>query len=49
MKLAKLGGTNIMDKFRYATRYMDDICWINVGHPNLFFDPYNPRTKDNCS
>jgi hypothetical protein len=33
MKLAKLGGTNIMDRFKYATRYMDDICWINVGDP----------------
>ncbi len=26
MRLAKLGRTNIMGIFRYATRYMDDIC-----------------------
>jgi hypothetical protein len=48
VKLAKLGGTNIMAIFKYATRYMDDICWINVGDPNLFLDPCNLRTKDNC-
>jgi hypothetical protein len=47
MELAKLGRTNIMGIFRYATICMDDICWINVGDSNLFLDPYNPRMEDN--
>jgi hypothetical protein len=30
MILAKLGRIDIMGIFRYAARYMDDMCWINV-------------------
>jgi hypothetical protein len=47
MRLTKLGRTNIINIFIYATRYMDDICLINVGNSNLFLDPYNPRMEDN--
>ncbi len=47
MKLAKLSRIDIMGNFKYSARYMDDICQINVGDPNSFLDPHNPRMDDN--
>jgi hypothetical protein len=47
MKLAKSNRIDIMGNFKYAARYMDDICWINVGDPNFFLDPHNHRMDDN--
>jgi hypothetical protein len=47
MRLLKLDRTNILSRFKYATKYMDDICWIIVGDPNLFLDPHNPRMDNN--
>jgi hypothetical protein len=46
-KLAKLGKINIMGIFKYAARYINDMCLINVWDSNLFLDPYNPRIEDN--
>jgi hypothetical protein len=34
MKLAKLSRIDIMGNFKFVARYMDDICWINVGDPH---------------
>jgi hypothetical protein len=47
MKLAKWSRIYIMGNFKYSTRYMDDICWINVGDPNFFLGPHDPRMDDN--
>lgn len=46
-RLAKLGRTDIMARFSHAFRYIDDLCWINVGNAQLFLDPTQPRTMNN--
>ena len=46
-RLARLGRTDILARFNYAFRYIDDLCWINVGNAQLFLDPTQPRTMDN--
>ena len=46
-RLAKLGRMDLMAKFAYAFRYIDDLCWVNVGDAQLFLDPKQPRTMDN--
>ena len=46
-RLARLGQTKILSKFKHAYRYIDDLCWINVGEANIFLDPTQPRHKDN--
>ena len=46
-RIAKLGRTDIMARFSHAFRYIDDLCWINVGDAQLFLDPKQPRTMDN--
>jgi len=37
MRLAKLDRTNIINIFKYATKYMDDICWILLGIQTYFW------------
>lgn len=46
-RLAALGRKDLLNKFRHAFRYIDDICWINVGNPQEFLSPQQPRTSDN--
>lgn len=46
-RLAKLGRVDIMEKFQYAFRYIDDLCWINNGEAQIFLDPQQPRTSSN--
>ena len=46
-RLARLGQTTILSKFKHAFRYIDDLCWINVGEANLFLDPTQIRHMDN--
>ena len=46
-RLARLGRSDIMSKFKYAFRYIDDLCWLNVGMANIFLDPLQPRNMDN--
>jgi hypothetical protein len=46
-RLAKLGRTDIMARFNHAFRYIDDLCWLNVGNAQTFLDPAQPRTWDN--
>jgi len=46
-RLASLGRKDLLNKFQYAFRYIDDICWINVGNSQEFLDPQQPRTSDN--
>ena len=46
-RLARLGKTTILTKFKHAFRYIDDLCWVNVGEAMLFLDPTQPRHVDN--
>ncbi|KAG0568196.1 hypothetical protein KC19_6G001700 [Ceratodon purpureus] len=46
-RLASMGRKDLLNKFRYAFRYIDDICWVNVGNPQDFLSPEQPRTPDN--
>jgi hypothetical protein len=46
-RLAKFGRADLLAKFRYAFRYIDDLCFINIGNPRDFLSPLQPRTKDN--
>ena len=46
-RLAKLGRADLMNRFQFAFRYIDDLCWLNVGDAGLFLDPEQPRTPDN--
>ena len=46
-RLAKLGRRDIMSQFEYAFRYIDDLCWLNVGNAQIFLDPTQPRDMSN--
>ena len=46
-RLVRLGRAYLMTKFQFAFRYIDDLCWLNVGDARLFLDPEQPRTMDN--
>ena len=46
-RLAKLGRVDIMAKIAHAFRYIDDLCWLNVGEAQIFLDPKQPRTGSN--
>ena len=46
-RLARLGKADMMTKFQFAFRYIDDLCWLNVGNAEIFLDPQQPRTPDN--
>ena len=46
-RLARLGKTTILAKFKHVFRYIDDLCWVNVGEANLFLDPTQSRYVDN--
>ena len=46
-RLARLGKTDIMRKFKNAYRYIDDLCWVNSGNAQIFLDPLQPRTSSN--
>lgn len=46
-RLASLGRTDLMQRFQFAFRYIDDLCWINNGVPEEFLDPQQPRRQDN--
>lgn len=46
-RLARLGRTDLLNKFQNAFRYIDDLCWLNVGNPMDFLSPLQERTRDN--
>jgi hypothetical protein len=46
-RLARLGRSDLMAKFQYAFRYIDDLCLLNVQNPRDFLDPHQERTKNN--
>ena len=46
-RLAKLGRVDLMARFAYAFRYIDDLCWVNIGNAQLFLDPNQPRVLSN--
>ena len=41
-RLGRLGKIEIMSKFKYAFRYIEDLFWLNVGEANMFLDPLQP-------
>ena len=45
--LAQLGRIDLLAKFQYAFRYIDDLCLINVQNPKDFLDPNQVRTETN--
>ena len=47
LRLAKLGHTDLMSKFQYAFRYIDDLCLFNVSTPREFLSPGQVRSLDN--
>ena len=47
MRLARLGKSNLLGKFKSAFRYIDDLCWLNAGNPSDFLNPLEPRTESN--
>jgi hypothetical protein len=44
-RLARLGKTYLMNKFKFAFMYIDDLCWLNVGDAGLFLDPTQPKLR----
>ena len=42
-RLARLGKTEIISKFKYVFWYIDDLCWLNVGEANILPHPLQPR------
>ena len=44
-RLARLGRSDIMS--RHAFQYIDDLCWLNTGHAQIFLDPSQPRLLSN--
>jgi len=46
-RLARLGRNDLLEKFQNAFRYIDDLCWLNVGNPMEFLSPQQERTSDN--
>lgn len=46
-RLARLGRVDLMSRFKYAFRYIDDLCWVNNSTPMDFLDPEQPRTNEN--
>lgn len=47
LRLAKLGRSDIMQQFKSAFRYIDDLCWINVEQPLAFLSPSQPKLAEN--
>ena len=46
-RLAKLGRIDLMQRFQYAFRYIDDLCWINTTAPMEFLSPQQERHETN--
>lgn len=46
-RLARQGRVDLMSKFRSAFRYIDDLCWINIGCPMEFLSPDQERVESN--
>lgn len=46
-RLATLGRTDLMKRFRYSFRYIDDLCILNNGDVLQFLDPNSERVASN--
>ena len=46
-RLAKLGRTDLLQRFQYAYRYIDDLCWLNTVNPMEFLSPQQERLPTN--
>lgn len=46
-RLASLGRTDLMRRFRYSFRYIDDLCILNNGDVLQFLDPNAERVASN--
>jgi hypothetical protein len=38
-RLGLLGLPQLMEKFKFSYRYIDDLCWINHGDAKQFLSP----------
>ena len=47
LRLAKLGRADLLAKFQYPFRYIDDLCLLNVQNPRAFLSVEQPRVDDN--
>jgi hypothetical protein len=47
LRLARLGRKDLMARFQYAYRYIDDLCWLNNGQPEQFLSPQQERNPNN--
>jgi hypothetical protein len=47
-RLARLGKLrSCPNSYMHAFRYIDDLCWLNVGEANIFLNPKQRRHKNN--
>jgi hypothetical protein len=46
-RLARLGRSDLLSKFKSSFRYIDDLCLINVHNPREFLSPDQPRVANN--
>lgn len=46
-RLARLGRTDLMAQFKYAYRYIDDLCWLNTSIPLNFLSLDQTKSPDN--
>ena len=46
-RLVRLGQRDLLSQFKFAYRYIDDLCWINSKNPQMFLSPEQERTPDN--
>lgn len=46
-RLAKLGRMDLMKRFQYSFRYIDDLCILNNGDMTQFLDPNADRVSTN--
>jgi hypothetical protein len=46
-RLCRLGRHDLMAQFKFAFRYIDDLCFINSSNPREFLSPQQVRSPDN--
>jgi len=46
-RLASLGRSDLMKRFKTAFRYIDDLCWVNTASPMENLSPSQIRSVDN--
>jgi len=46
-RLAKLNCPDLMARFKFVYRYIDDLCLINNGMATSFLSPHQERVENN--